>query len=142
MVRSRSRGSCHSTLSEIAASLHLFNIHIINNTICFCYVPVIRGVFFRVAPPIYSADVPCGHGRETGTVDDNEVAATIWNRRGPEQKESLEARIVHPLATEQALRGQAAGWPPLGRPPCPRGADNALRPPPCGASYIYIYNYI
>ena len=83
-------------LPEIAPTFQLLHIHILNNTICSCYVPVIWGVFFRVAPPIYSADVPHGNGRETGIEDDNEEAATIWNTRGPEQKGSLDARIVHP----------------------------------------------
>ena len=66
------------------------------NTICSLLVPVIRGVFFRVAPPIYSAGVPHGHGGEIGPAEDNEVAATIWSSRGPEQTGSLDARIVCP----------------------------------------------
>ena len=52
------------------------------NTICSLLVPVIRGVFFRVAPPIYRTDDPPNNQKSLGTVP---VAALAHVRRANSQ---------------------------------------------------------
>ena len=69
------------------------------NTICSLLVPVIRGVFFRVAPPIYRTDDPPNNEKSLGTFP---VAALAHVRRANSQ--------TRPFISPRECSGEA--WSP------------------------------
>ena len=69
------------------------------NTICSLLVPVIRGVFFRVAPPIYRTDDPPNNEKSLGTFP---VAASVHVRRASSQ--------TRPFISPRECSGEA--WSP------------------------------